>query len=116
MLATVRDAIGADKLLGFRIVAADDRPAAEAATVQRRAPRHWPLRFVSTGSVDVLNAAWAAGAPDYCARTSRSYRYPPGSDLPLSAAIRRAIGAAVPVVGVGRILTPEQGEPGAAAR
>ena len=65
---------------------------------------------VETGSIDYLNTSIGSKAPDYAAIAVASYRTRPGHELELTHAMRAAIGAAVPVVGVGRILTAEQGE------
>ena len=109
VIARVREAIGPDKIVGFRMAEFDERPAEQGGLSVGRL-RQIGSAVVETGMVDYLNTSIGSKAPDYAAIAVASYRTRPGHELELTHAMRAAIGAAVPVVGVGRILTAEQGE------
>jgi NADPH-dependent 2,4-dienoyl-CoA reductase/sulfur reductase-like enzyme len=65
--------------------------------------------LADTGHIDYVNQSSGSRSSHY-ARAVGSYHHPPGELLPLIAQTRRAIGARVPVVGVGRVTTPELAE------
>ena len=65
--------------------------------------------LVDTGHIDYLNQSSGSRSSHY-ARAVGSYHHPPGELLPLIAQTRQAIDARVPVVGVGRVTTPELAE------
>ncbi len=65
--------------------------------------------LVDTGHIDYLNQSSGSRSSHYALAVA-SYHHPPGELLPLIAQTRRAIGARVPVVGVGRVTTPELAE------
>jgi 2,4-dienoyl-CoA reductase-like NADH-dependent reductase (Old Yellow Enzyme family) len=109
IVAAIRERIGPSKIIGFRMPVDDDRTPFEGGN-RRAELAELAAELVAGGGIDYLNPCMGSRVYEYTARTARSYRYAPGVDLPLAAGIRRLIGAAVPVVGVNRILTPEQGE------
>ncbi len=109
VIARVREIIGPEKILGFRMAEYDERPA-EHGGMSGEQLRAIGKAMVETKSIDYLNTSIGSKAPDYAAIAVASYRTRPGHELELTHAMREAIGAAVPVVGVGRILTAEQGE------
>lgn len=109
LLAAIREAIGPDRIVGFRVPVDDDRTPFEGGDRRDELTRI-AKRLVDTGHVDYLNPCMGSRVYEYTARTARSYRHEPGVDLPLAAGLRRAIDGAVPVIGVNRVLTPEQGE------
>jgi 2,4-dienoyl-CoA reductase-like NADH-dependent reductase (Old Yellow Enzyme family) len=109
IVAAIRERIGPDKIIGFRMPVDDDRTPFEGGN-RRAELAELAAELVAAGGIDYLNPCMGSRVYEYTARTARSYRYEPGVDLPLAAGIRRLIGGAVPVVGVNRILTPEQGE------
>ncbi len=104
----VRDAIGPDKAMGFRI-SVDDfiKPEDGGVGIDRLA--EIASEVVGTGLFDYLNHSEGSGGVDY-ARAIGSYRHTFGEWLPLTRNLRDAIGAAVPVVGVGKIPTPDLAE------
>lgn len=104
----VREAIGPDKVMGFRI-SADDYRSAESGGLGHEGLCRVASEVIGTGLFDYLNHSEGMGGADY-ARAIGSYRYPLGEYLPLARNLRKAIGAAVPVVGVGRIATPDMAE------
>jgi len=104
----VRAAIGPDKVMGFRI-STDDFLAPEAGGLGPENLAKIAASVIGTGLFDYLNHSEGKGGGDY-ARAIGSYRHPDGEFLPLTRGLRDAIGAAVPVVGVGKIATPDLAE------
>jgi 2,4-dienoyl-CoA reductase-like NADH-dependent reductase (Old Yellow Enzyme family) len=109
VINATRAAIGPEKILGFRMSEFDERTPEEGG-VSVDELRSIATQVVATGSIDYLNTSIGSKAPDYAALAVATYRTRPGHELELTHAMREAIGAAVPVVGVGRILTPDMGE------
>ncbi len=108
-LATrVRQAIGPDKVMGLR-VSVDDFLAPERGGLGPDKLFRIAADLIATGLFDYLNHSEGKGGSDY-ARAVGSYRHPLGEFLPLTRGLRAAIGAAVPVIGVGKIVTPDQAE------
>lgn len=104
----VRQAIGPDKALGFRISADDFIRPADGGIGHEELCRI-AAELIETGLFDYLNHSEGSGGADY-ARAVGSYRHPFGEFLPLTRALRAAISGAVPVVGVGKIPTPDLAE------
>lgn len=104
----VREAIGNEFILGFRISADDFVRPADGGL----GPSHLATiasTLVSTGWFDYLNHSEGSGGAHY-ARAIGSYRHPLGEYLPLTRGLRAAIKAAVPLIGVGKIATPDLAE------
>lgn len=104
----VRAAIGPDKLLGFRI-SADDFIKPEDGGVGHARLCEYAGAIIRTGYFNYLNHSEGAGGAHY-ARAIASYRYPFGEYLPLTRALREALGGLVPLIGVGKIPTPDLAE------
>ncbi|GAB4142299.1 MAG: FAD-dependent oxidoreductase [Sphingomonadales bacterium] len=104
----VRDAIGPDKVLGFRI-SVDDFIAPGHGGVGPEGLRQIARDLIATGAFDYLNHSEGAGGPHY-ARAIGSFRYGFGEWLPLTKALREAIDGAVPLIGVSKIPTPDLAE------
>lgn len=104
----VRAAIGPDKLLGFRI-SADDFIKPEDGGVGHAKLCDYAGQIVRTGYFSYLNHSEGAGGAHY-ARAIASYRYPFGEYLPLTRGLREALGGLVPLIGVGKIPTPDLAE------
>ncbi|MDR7103794.1 FAD-dependent oxidoreductase [Croceicoccus sp. BE223] len=104
----VRAAIGPDKVLGFR-TSADDLVPPEKGGVGPDKCREYTVEFVRTGVFDYLNHSEGQGGSHY-AQAIGSYRHKFGRWLPLTRALRDAINATIPVIGVGRIPTPDLAE------
>jgi len=108
-LATrVRRVIGSDKIMGFRI-SSDDLIDPKEGGLGHQRLCSIAAAIVSTGLFDFLNHSEGSGGAHY-ARAVGSYRHPFGEWLPLTKGLRDAIGAAIPVVGVGKIPTPDLAE------
>jgi 2,4-dienoyl-CoA reductase-like NADH-dependent reductase (Old Yellow Enzyme family) len=109
VIAATRAAIGPDKIIGFRMAEWDERTVEEGGLgtgqLQKIAGD-----VVATGEIDYLNTSIGSKAPDYAALAVATYRTSPGHELKFTREMRHAIGAAVPVVGVGRIIDPRMGE------
>lgn len=104
----VRDAIGPDKVLGFRI-SAEDFIRPEDGGVGHERLCEIAAEIAGTGLINYLNHSEGAGGAHY-ARAIASYRYPAGEYLPLTRNLKRAIGDDLPLIGVGKIQTPDLAE------
>ena len=104
----VREAIGPEAVLGLRI-SSDDFIRPEAGGLGHQGLCDIAADLVSLGHFDYLNHSEGAGGAHY-ARAIGSYRHPFGEYLPLTAGLRSAINAAIPVIGVGKIPTPDLAE------
>jgi 2,4-dienoyl-CoA reductase (NADPH2) len=103
VLRAVREAVGSGLAVGVRLAGeefvADGTTPAEAVEAARLA--------VASGVVDYVNTTVGV-ATSTLGRVVPSMGTSPGYALPVAAAIRDEVG--VPVIGVGRILTPGQAE------
>lgn len=104
----VRDAIGPDKVMGFRI-SADDFIKPDDGGLGHERLCDVAAGMVDTGLFDYLNHSEGTGGAHY-ARAIGSYRHKFGEWLPLTRGLREAIKAAVPMIGVGKIPTPDLAE------
>ncbi|MGI9328092.1 MAG: FAD-dependent oxidoreductase [Pseudomonadales bacterium] len=104
----VREAIGPDKVMGFRI-SADDFIDPDDGGVGHARLCEIASGVVGTGLFNYLNHSEGAGGVHY-ARAIGSFRHKFGEYLPLTRNLREAIGAAVPLIGVGKIPTPDLAE------
>ncbi len=104
----VRAAIGPDKLLGLRI-SAEDFIAPEDGGLGHARLCEIASAMTATGLLDYLNHSEGAGGAHY-ARAIGDYRHPFGEFLPLTRGLRDAVAGRVPVIGVGKIPTPDLAE------
>ncbi len=104
----VRAAIGPDKVMGFRI-SADDFIKPEDGGVGHSRLCEYAGMIIRTGYFNYLNHSEGAGGAHY-ARAIASYRYPFGEYLPLTRSLRESLGGLVPLIGVGKIPTPDLAE------
>ncbi|MDH3645013.1 MAG: FAD-dependent oxidoreductase, partial [Gammaproteobacteria bacterium] len=104
----VRDAIGPDKVMGFRI-SADDFIKLDSGGVGHERLCEIASEVIGTGHFNYLNHSEGAGGAHY-ARAIGSFRHKFGEYLPLTRNLRDAIGGAVPLIGVGKIPTPDLAE------
>jgi 2,4-dienoyl-CoA reductase-like NADH-dependent reductase (Old Yellow Enzyme family) len=104
----VRNAIGPDKIMGFRI-SADDFISVNDGGVGHERLCHIASEVIGTGLFSYLNHSEGAGGAHY-ARAIGSFRHTFGQYLPLTRNLRDAIGGAVPLIGVGKIPTPDLAE------
>ena len=109
VISATRTAIGPDKIIGYRMAEYDERPAAEGGQSPDEL-KAIAAQVVATGAIDYLNTSIGSRAPDYAALAVATYRQRPGHELAYAHGMRDAINASIPVVGVGRILTPKMGE------
>jgi len=104
----VREAIGPDAIMGLRI-SADDFIKPQDGGLGHQRLCEIAAALIGQGLFDYLNHSEGSGGAHY-ARAIGSYRYKFGEFLPLTRGLREAIGAAVPVIGVGKIPTPDLAE------
>lgn len=108
VMQRVRAAIGRDKVMGLRI-SADDWVRPDRGGLGPEGCQGVAAACVATGLLDYLNHSEGARASHY-ARSVGTWRRPHGEHLPLTRGLRAAIGAAIPVIGVGRITSPDEAE------
>jgi len=104
----VREAIGPDKVLGLRI-SADDFIAPDDGGLGHEKLCEIAGEMVAKGFFDYLNHSEGSGNSHY-ARAVGSYRHKFGEFLPLTRDLKHAIRGAIPVIGVGKIPTPDLAE------
>jgi hypothetical protein len=107
-LRRIRDAIGRDAVLGIRLSLDDYVPPA-AGGLGPAGLRQVAVDVVATGLVDYLSTSSGSRAAHYATAVG-GYEHPTGMFLDLVTEMRTAIGAAVPVVGMGRITSPDLAE------
>jgi 2,4-dienoyl-CoA reductase-like NADH-dependent reductase (Old Yellow Enzyme family) len=108
ILSRLRAQVGSDPVVGVRLSVDDYRRPADGG-LGPEGLRDVARALVDTGHIDYVNQSSGSRSAHY-ARAVASYHHPPGELLPLIAQTRAAIGARVPVVGVGRVTTPELAE------
>ena len=108
VLARIRAAVGSEPVVAVRLSLEDFRSTANGG-LGAAGLRDVARAVVDTDHVDVLNTSAGSRSAHY-ARAVASYQHPPGELLPLTAMLREAIECRVPVIGVGRITTPELAE------
>lgn len=106
--ARVRDAIGPDKAMGFRI-SADDFLTLDRGGVGHDGLCDVAKEVIGTGHFSYLNHSEGKGENDYSWAIG-SFRHKFGEYLPLTRNLRDAVGGQVPVIGVGKIPTPDLAE------
>ncbi|TYL55461.1 NAD(P)-binding protein [Nocardioides sp. BGMRC 2183] len=108
VISATRAGLG-DGILGYRVCAADLlRP--DEGGLSEAALRGIAVEVVDTGEVDFLDSSIGTKAPAYSQPAVASYRYPDGYELRYASTLREAIGARVPVVGLGGVTDPAMGE------
>ncbi len=108
LIDQTREAIGPDKVLGIRLCVDDFMPVQRGGVGVDRL-LEIGAQLVRRGGLDYINHSEGARASDY-ARSIGNYRHPNGEWLPLARRLREEIGAAIPVIGVGKIMTPDLAE------
>ena len=104
----VREAIGPKAVLGLRI-SVDDFVDPKQGGLGVKGLCDVAAELVKTGCFDYLNHSEGSGNEHY-ARAVGSYRHRFGQYLPLTRGLKEAIGGAIPVIGVGKIPTPDLAE------
>ncbi len=108
ILERLRARVGSEPVVGVRL-SVDDYRHPQDGGLGPEGLRAVARAIVGTGHVDYVNQSSGSRSSHY-ARAVASYHHPPGGLLSLIAQTRRAIEARVPVVGVGRVTTPELAE------
>jgi 2,4-dienoyl-CoA reductase-like NADH-dependent reductase (Old Yellow Enzyme family) len=104
----IRERVGSEPVLGARI-SCDDFVAPAAGGLGPAGMQRVGRTLAGSGQVDYLNLSAGARATHYH-RSIGSYEHPLGELLPLDRQMREQLDGAVPVIGVGRLATPEVAE------
>lgn len=108
VLDRIRARVGREAVVGIRF-SVDDWVRPSDGGLGPAAIREIARSLVRQDRVDLVNVSAGARAAHY-ARSIGSYHAPEAPLLPLTKELRDAIGAAVPVVGVSRIMTPQRAD------
>jgi 2,4-dienoyl-CoA reductase-like NADH-dependent reductase (Old Yellow Enzyme family) len=108
VIAESRRAIGPDGIIGYRTATDDFRsPEDEGRGVAGIADDL--QRILGTGEVDLINTTVGDGGKSY-ARAIPSYRSGDAPNIPFLVKLRSIVDITVPVIGVGRIVSPAAAE------
>ena len=104
LLAVARAAMGKDRIVGYR-TPTDDLRSPEDGGIGLAGMAEIVAALLAEGTIDVLNTTIGDGGASY-ARAIPNYRYGEAPNMPAVARLRQATAIEVPVIGVGRILSP----------
>jgi 2,4-dienoyl-CoA reductase-like NADH-dependent reductase (Old Yellow Enzyme family) len=108
IIAEARAVFGPDGIVGYRTATDDLRsPEDEGRGVAGIATDL--ERILGTGQIDLLNTTVGHGGKSY-ARAIPTYRYEEAPNIPFIAKLRKLVDIQIPVVGVGRIVSPAAAE------
>lgn len=108
VLERIRAAVGDEPVVGIR-VSLDDFVPPERGGVGPAGVRALAAELAGAGLVDLVNTSAGSRAAHYATAVA-SYHHPHGLLLPLARQLRAALGGTVPLVGVGRLVTPARAE------
>jgi 2,4-dienoyl-CoA reductase-like NADH-dependent reductase (Old Yellow Enzyme family)/thioredoxin reductase len=108
VLQRVRAGLGNDAILGARFPSDELRPLSNGG-LGRLTLKKMAVELVETGLIDYINPSEGSSGWHY-PRSVGTYRRPHGDFLESARELREAVGGKVPVLGVGRITTPEEAE------
>jgi 2,4-dienoyl-CoA reductase-like NADH-dependent reductase (Old Yellow Enzyme family) len=108
VVEAVREAIGPDRILGYR-TSTDDLRSAEDGGLGAAGIVEAVQAILKTDQIDVLNTTIGDGGPSY-ARAIPSYRHGEAPNIAPLTKLREALGVTPPVIGVGRILSANVAE------
>ena len=108
VLERIRAAVGAQPVVSLRMSVDDFLPEA-AGGLGPKGLRGLARSFAETRLLDLVNTSAGARSAHY-AKAVASYQHPHGLFLPLDRELRAELAGLVPVIGVGRITTPELAE------
>lgn len=108
LISSLRSEIGQDALLGLRMCVDDFRDVEDGGLGSDRLIAY-AQQMATEGQLDYINHSEGSSLEHY-AQAIGSWRHPHGEFLPLAKRLKQAVGPTVPVIGVGRIVTPELAE------
>lgn len=104
LLETARAQLGPDRIVGYR-TPTDDLRSPEDGGMGLAGVAEVVRAVLGTGIVDILNTTIGDGGPSY-ARAIPDYRHGEAVNIPALDRLRREVPIGVPVIGVGRVLSP----------
>ena len=104
LLAAARTEVGPGRIVGYR-TPTDDLRSPEDGGIGFAGLVEIVRTLLATGHIDVLNTTIGDGGSSY-ARAIPNYRYGEAPNIPAVVRLRAAVPVEVPVIGVGRILSP----------
>jgi 2,4-dienoyl-CoA reductase-like NADH-dependent reductase (Old Yellow Enzyme family) len=108
LLQVAREQMGPDRIVCYR-TPTDDLRSPDDGGIGFAGIVEIVRSVLGTGTVDVINTTIGDGGPSY-ARAIPNYRYGEAPNMPAVVKLRRAVQIDVPVIGVGRILSPSVAE------
>jgi 2,4-dienoyl-CoA reductase-like NADH-dependent reductase (Old Yellow Enzyme family) len=103
-IAVVREQVGPERIVSYR-TPTDDLISPEDGGLGFSGIAESVQSILSTGNIDVLNTTIGDGGPSY-ARAIPNYRYGEAPNMPAVMRLKEAIEIDIPIIGVGRILSP----------
>lgn len=104
LLTAARAEMGPDRIVGYR-TPTDDLRSPEDGGIGFAGMAEIVTRLLATGTIDVLNTTIGDGGASY-ARAIPNYRFGEAPNIPAVTRLRTAVPIDVPVIGVGRIVSP----------
>jgi 2,4-dienoyl-CoA reductase-like NADH-dependent reductase (Old Yellow Enzyme family)/voltage-gated potassium channel Kch len=104
LLATARAEMGPDRIVGYR-TPTDDLRSPDDGGIGPAGIAEIVRVLLATAAIDVLNTTIGDGGASY-ARAIPNYRYGEAPNIPAVTRLREAVAIGVPVIGVGRIVSP----------
>ena len=104
LLATARAEMGPDRIVGYR-TPTDDLQSPDDGGIGPAGIAEIVRVLLATGTIDVLNTTIGDGGASY-ARAIPNYRYGEAPNIPAVTRLRGTVAIDVPVIGVGRIVSP----------
>lgn len=108
ILEAVRTEMGTNRVVSYR-TPTDDLRSADDGAIGFNGIVEIVRTLLATGTIDVLNTTVGDGGASY-ARAIPNYRYGEAVNIPMLARLRSAVEIDIPVIGVGRILSPGSAE------
>ncbi len=104
LLETARAEMGPGRIVGYR-TPTDDLRSPEDGGIGFAGIAEIVRSLLATGTIDVLNTTIGDGGASY-ARAIPNYRYGEAPNIPAVTRLRQAVTIDVPMIGVGRIVSP----------
>lgn len=108
IIQAAREELGPNRIVGYRTTV-DDLRTPEDGGIGFRRGAELLTEILATGEVDVLNTTIGQGGASY-PRSIPDYRYGDAPNIPAVARLRKAADVTIPIIGVGRILSPSVAE------
>lgn len=104
IIEAAREELGPQRIVGYRTTV-DDLRIPEDGGIGFHRGAELLRQILDTGEIDLLNTTIGQGGASY-SRSIPDYRYDDATNIPALRRLRQAVDVTIPVIGVGRILSP----------